>query len=132
LGISERVRFEQDLTDGELAAAYRDADLFVLPSGQEGFGIVFLEAMKFGKPCIGGNVGGTPEVITDGETGLLVPFGDEAALTAALDRLIGDSELRERMGRAGRERLLNYFTFPRFKERLRSHLIGLLDDPRVS
>ena len=81
LGIADRVVFEQDLTDEELADRYRRCAVFVLPSGQEGFGIVFLEAMRFSKPCIGGDAGGTPDVIEDGETGLLVPYGDLEALT---------------------------------------------------
>ena len=122
LGLAERVRFEEDVPDEQLASRYRDCALFVLPSGQEGFGIVFLEAMRFAKPCIGGAVGGTPEVVRDGETGLLVPFGDREALTAALDRLLGDAELRRTMGLAGRRRLLEHFMFDRFEERLAGHL----------
>jgi len=127
LGIADRVSFEQDLPDTELAEAYRGCDVFVLPSGQEGFGIVFLEAMKFAKPCIGGAVGGTPEVVLDEKTGLLVPFGNERALAAALDRLMGDDGLRRRMGLAGLERLQSEFTFPRFRDRLRSYLTELME-----
>jgi phosphatidylinositol alpha-1,6-mannosyltransferase len=127
LGISHQVGFEEDLTDDELSKAFRDCDIFVLPSGQEGFGIVFLEAMRFGKPCIGGAAGGTPEVIEDGISGLLVPFGDEAALKQALARLMGDADLRVRIGRAGRRRLEERFVFPRFRERLEAHLRRLLD-----
>jgi glycosyltransferase involved in cell wall biosynthesis len=127
LGIADRVSFEQDLPDTELAEAYRSCDVFVLPSGQEGFGIVFLEAMKFAKPCIGGTVGGTPEVVLDEQTGLLVPFGDEQALAAALDRLMGDEVLRRRMGLAGLERLRSEFTFPRFRARLRGYLTELME-----
>ena len=90
----------------------------MLPSGQEGFGIVFLEAMRYSKPCIGGNTGGTPEVIEDGRTGILVPFGDEPALATALERLLGDPELRLEMGRAGRQRLAERFVFERYRDRL--------------
>jgi len=122
LGLGERVVFEEDLSDRELADRYRRCSIFVLPSGQEGFGIVFLEAMRFGRPCIGGRAGGAPEVIEDGRTGLLVDFPDGAGLEAALDRLLGDPELRRQMGEAGRRRVEEGFTFQRFRERLRQGL----------
>jgi glycosyltransferase involved in cell wall biosynthesis len=122
LGLADRVVFEEDLTDRELADRYRRCSVFVLPSGQEGFGIVFLEAMSFGRPCVGGRVGGIPEAVEDGRTGLLVDFRDAAGLEAALDRLLGDSDLRRRMGEAGRRRVLQDFTFERFRERLRQGL----------
>jgi len=118
LGIGERVIFEEGLSDDELARRYRDCSLFVMPSGQEGFGIVFLEAMRFGKPCIGGDAGGTPDVIIDGETGFLVPFADVAALESALDRLLGDTALRRRFGLAGGRRLEQRFVFERYQERV--------------
>lgn len=127
LGIGGQVIFEQDLSDAELARRYQRCAVFALPSGQEGFGIVFLEAMRFAKPCIGGDTGGTPEVIEDGVTGLLVPHGDEARLTAALARLLDDPPLRARLGRAGHQRLQQHFVFPRFRERLALHLEELLD-----
>lgn len=122
LGVADRVTFEQDLSDEELAEAYRRCSAFVLPSGQEGFGIVFLEAMRFAKPCIGGNEGGTPEVIDDESTGMLVPFGDVEALERAMERLVADPALRARMGVAGHERLESHFVFPRFRERVAEHL----------
>jgi len=126
LGIADRVVFHQDIPDDELAGYYKRCALFVLPSGQEGFGIVFLEAMRFAKPCIGGNVGGTPEVVEDEQTGLLVPFGDVDALERGLDRLLSDGDLRRRMGIAGRKRLLTHFVFDRFRERLEGYLRELL------
>jgi glycosyltransferase involved in cell wall biosynthesis len=122
LGIGARVIFEEDLSDRELADRYRRCSVFVLPSGQEGFGIVFLEAMRFGRPCVGGRAGGAPEVIVDGRTGMLVDFLDAAGLEAALDRLLGDAGLRRRMGAEGRQRVLETFTFEQFRERLRQGL----------
>ena len=71
-GLDSLVTMWGNLADAELEAAYASCDLFALPSRREGFGIVFLEAMRHGKPCIGGNHGGTPEVVTDGTTGFLV------------------------------------------------------------
>ncbi len=126
-GVSGRVEFVQDLTDEELASRYSECSAFVLPSGQEGFGIVFLEAMRFSKPCIGGNAGGTPEVIEHDVTGLLVPYGDVDSLEQAVERLLSDPALRERMGRAGRQRLEREFVFERFHERVKTHLRQLLD-----
>ena len=70
---------------------------------------------------------GTPDVIDEGKTGLLVPFGDEAALERALDHLLRDGALRDQMGRAGRERLESEFVFARFRERLRGYLSELLE-----
>ena len=126
LQLDDHAVFLQDLSDEELAETYRGCSVFVMPSGQEGFGIVFLEAMKFAKPCIGGAAGGTPEVIDDGRTGLLVPYGDVDALESALERLILDGELRRRMGLAGRKRLEEEFVFERFRARLEGYLTELL------
>lgn len=121
-GLAERVTFEENLSDAELADRYRRAAAFVLPSGQEGFGIVFLEAMRFGRPCVGGDAGGTPEVIDDGRTGLLVPFGDRDALERALDRLLSDAPLRAAMGRAGLARVRELYVYERFRENVGRHL----------
>lgn len=129
LGVADRVTFEEDLSDAELADRYRKCAIFVLPSGQEGFGIVFLEAMRFGKPCVAARAGGAPEAIEDGRTGLLVGFLDSAALEAALDRLLGDAALRGRMGEAGRRRVEEAFTFERFREHLRQGLTEWLSSP---
>ena len=69
-------------------------------------------------------------MIADGETGLLVPYGDLDALTGALDRLLADADLRRTLGRSGRRRLEEQFTFERFRERLSEHLAALLPGPR--
>jgi glycosyltransferase involved in cell wall biosynthesis len=94
-------------------AGYRDdvpallagCDVFCLPSTIEGLPLVVLEAMAQAKPVVATRVGGTPELVVDGETGVLVPPGDVAALAAALDSLLRDPELARRMGEAGRERV---------------------------
>ena len=122
LGLDGHVLFEQDLDDSQLAERYRQCSVFVLPSGQEGFGIVFLEAMRFAKPCVGGSPGGAPEIVEDGTTGFIVPFGNEHSLEAALERLLADADLRRRMGEAGRKRLEERFLYSRFKERLEALL----------
>lgn len=76
----------------------------MLPSRHEPFGIVNLEAMAAGKAVLATRVGGVPEVVVDGETGILVPPGDPEALAEGIRRLAGDPALRERLGAAGRER----------------------------
>jgi len=129
LGLGERVVFEEDLPDTELADRYRGCAAFVMPSGQEGFGIAYLEAMRFGKPCVAARAGGAPEVIEDGRTGLLVDFADEPGLERALDVLLADGALRARMGVAARD-AAEPFAYARFRERLRAHLVEWLG-PRV-
>jgi glycosyltransferase involved in cell wall biosynthesis/LmbE family N-acetylglucosaminyl deacetylase len=86
----------------ELADLYRSADICVLPSYYETFGVAALEPMVFGIPVVASAVGGLPEVVTDEVTGILVPPGDCAALSTALMRLLRDTDLRRRLGDAGR------------------------------
>ncbi|QXG76002.1 glycosyltransferase family 4 protein [Modestobacter sp. L9-4] len=83
-------------------------DLLVLPSAYEEMGSVLVEAMVAGLPVVASDVGGIPEVVRHGETGLLVPPGDVPALTAALDRLVADRELRARLAAGARERSRDY------------------------
>ncbi len=124
--LSERVHFLAGLSKSEIVACYAHAEVFALPSGGEGFGIVFLEAMALGKPVVGGAHGGTSDIVLDGETGLLVPHGDEDRLTDALERLFTDKKLREQMGLRGRQRLLQHFRFENFQVALSELLRGLL------
>lgn len=74
----------------------------------EPFGLVALEAAAAGKATIASNIGGLKDIIVDGETGLLVPPGDRPALTAAMQRLIADGDLRQRLGTAARERAATF------------------------
>ena len=85
-------------------------DLVVHPAHAEGLGVALLEAHACGIPVIGSAVGGIPEVVADGETGLLVPPGDPQALGAALSKLLTDELTRERMGNAARQRVEAYFS----------------------
>ena len=84
---------------GELLAG---AAVVACPSRREGFGLVCAEAMAYGRPVVASSVGGLLDLVRDGETGLLVPPGDPAALRVALERLLDDSALRTRLGAAGR------------------------------
>jgi glycosyltransferase involved in cell wall biosynthesis len=91
------------------------SDLFVLSSRSEGLPMSVLEAMAAGLPVVATAVGGIPELVVDGETGLLVPPGDPDALADALRRLVDDPELRQRFGAAGRARAAALFDLPRFR-----------------
>ena len=82
-----------------------------MPSRDEPFGLVALEACALERPVVAARVGGLAEQILEGETGLLVPPGDVDALRAALERLLGDAELRRRMGDAARERVRAHFSW---------------------
>ena len=118
LGIDDRVRFAGRVSEDELPLYYEACDVFVLPSLKEGFGIVFLEAMQYAKPCIGARAAAVPEVILDGETGLLAAPGDPRSLERAIVTLLADEGERRRMGEAGLLRLQDHFAFAMFRARL--------------
>ncbi|MDX6519113.1 MAG: glycogen synthase, partial [Gaiellaceae bacterium] len=88
----------------ELLDLYARASVVACPSHREGFGVVCAEAMAHGRPVVAGAVGGLLDLVVDGQTGLLVPPRDSAALRAALERLLADGALRRRLGVAGRDR----------------------------
>jgi glycosyltransferase involved in cell wall biosynthesis len=95
-----------------LGALYERAAVVACPSHREGFGVVCAEAMAYGRPVVAGAVGGLLDLVVDGETGLLVPPRDVGALRTALERLLGDAELRRRLGAAARERIKERFAWP--------------------
>jgi glycosyltransferase involved in cell wall biosynthesis len=113
-----RILFIGKLSLEQLKHYYSRSDIFVMPSRQEGFGVVFLEAMALGKPVVAGNHGGAPEIVQDGVTGFLVNPDDHEALTDRLSRLLQDEPLRRKMGDAGRRRVEENYTFAHFEERL--------------
>ena len=116
LGISENVTFlgvRNDLPD--LLAA---TDSVLMPSLNEGFPRTAIEAMAAGKPVIATRVGGTPEAIIDGETGILVPAKDVEAMAAALSNLVDDTELQTRLGTAGRARAQQNYSLANYLSRL--------------
>ena len=117
LGITDAVSFLGRVTSEKLAALYRDCSFFVMPSSEEGFGLVFLEAMRAGKACLAAK-GAAEEVVENGVTGLIVPAGDRKALLTSIMRLFHDPELTAQMGRAGRDRYLERFTQKHFEKRL--------------
>jgi len=104
LEIRDAVRFRGALSDAEVQRAYDEAHVFVMPSKKEGFGIVFVEAMASGLPCIGANHGGTPEVIEHFETGFLIEYGDAAQMVIYLRSLLESPDLYHRLSRAAYHR----------------------------
>ena len=121
-GVNLHVHFLTGLSTEELAACYSASEIFALPSGGEGFGLVYLEAMARGKPVIGGAHGGAPEVIEDGVTGYLVPHGDAAQLATSIETLLADPALAQKMGARGRQRVERDFRFSEFTKSLRKIL----------
>ena len=89
----------------ELPALFAQTTVFALPTLQEPFGLAFLDAMACGVPCVGTRVEAVPEIVRDGDTGLLVPPGDPVALAAALERLLLDPSRARAMGARGRARI---------------------------
>lgn len=108
LEIADAATFLGAIPDADLKAEYAHADVFCLPSVQEGFGIVFLEAMVAGLPVVSTTAAAIPEVVCHGETSILIPPGDVTSIAGALLVLLSDTDLREQYGQAGRERVTLY------------------------
>ena len=113
------------VTDAQLASLYRQAAVFALPSRGEGFGLVYLEAMAQGLPCIGSIHDAATDVIVDHVTGRLVDQDHGTALADATIALLGDADLRQRLGEAGRMRERDVFSFDRFAARVHELLAPL-------
>ncbi len=103
LGIEDSVTFTGAVGQGEIHAFYDKADIFALPSFAEGLPVVLMEAMGKGIPCVTTSITGIPELVRDGENGLLVAASDWAGLADRLQRLIEDKSLRIKLGAAARE-----------------------------
>src|SRR5262249_29482172 len=105
--LDEQARSRIDMldwvSDRQLSHLYRKCRLVVAPSRYESFGLPLIEAMQYGKAVISTTAGGMPEVVTDGQEGVLVPPGDAGAFASALVRLVNDDALRDRYERAASE-----------------------------
>lgn len=115
LGLARRVTFTGFVSEATLFELYRRAAVFVMPSLGEGFGLVYLEAMRAGKPCVAARGSAAEEVVVDGQTGLLV---SPSELTVALRTFLDSPETARRMGEAGRRRWRSEFGTDRFRGRL--------------
>ena len=105
------MRFWGRVTDEELCNLYRRAAVFAMASRQEGFGLVYAEAMWHGLPCIGSNADAAGQVISDRETGLLVPYDGRPALGEALVRILEDPDYGARLEKAAARRARDYFEY---------------------
>lgn len=124
LGLDEVVRFLGFVSP--VQRAIEEAAIVVVPSLGEGFGMVALEAMERARPVIASAVGGLPEIVSHGETGLVVPAGDAEALAEAIVALASDLARAAEMGGAGRERALSEFTPERSVRRIENLYAGAL------
>jgi glycosyltransferase involved in cell wall biosynthesis len=106
-----QVPSEGFVAPGELGPWYERAAVVAAPSHREGYGVVAREAMAWERPVVASAVGGLRDAVDDGVTGVLVPAGDVVALRAALERLLGDAELRVRLGAAAREKAQREYSF---------------------
>jgi hypothetical protein len=122
----DRVHFHGHVDDAQLTSFYRNCSIFLAPSKYESFGLIYLEAMRFAKPCIGSKSGGIPEVVEDGVTGILIEPGNAEQLADAVFRLARTPKLRTEMGLKGRARFDERFTVNRFARSIVSHVEGLL------
>ena len=112
LGLTDIVQTISGVSDEELARLYGEAEVAVVPSLYEGFSLPAIEAMSCGVPVVATTGGALPEVVgQSGETGLLVEPNNPDALVGAIRTLLDDAELRERLGNAGRERVIKRFTW---------------------
>jgi colanic acid/amylovoran biosynthesis glycosyltransferase len=131
LGLGDRVRFLGAMPHDEVLGWIRKATMLVLPSVKtltgrvEGLGMVMLEAAASGVPVVGSRIGGIPEGIVEGESGLLAPERDAAALADRMDVLLRDPERRRRMGGAARAHVERQFDLHRQTELLERHYDGL-------
>ncbi|MGW2550186.1 glycosyltransferase family 4 protein [Streptomyces sp. NPDC001635] len=116
-GLEGAVDFVKGISDAELVDLVRSAEVACVPSLYEGFSLPAAEAMATGTPLVATTGGAVPEVAgADGETCLAVPPADAGALATAIGRLLGDPELRARLGAAGRRRVLRHFTWAKAAE----------------
>jgi glycosyltransferase involved in cell wall biosynthesis len=124
-GATAKVEFRGEVSESALRELYARSSIFVLPSKKEGFGLVFAEAMAFGVPVVAARAGGAVDVVTHGETGLLVSGGEEAEIAGAVSTLLCDSTRCRQMGNAARHRVQRQFMYEQFAQRWRDWMAAL-------
>jgi colanic acid/amylovoran biosynthesis glycosyltransferase len=124
LGIGEAVTFLGSLAEDRYQEEMNQADVFVLASHCEPLGVVYMEALATGAAVIGTAAGGVGELITSGENGLLVPPKNPGALAGAIEILLGDPVLRQRLGEAGRRKVVAEFDSRKWAGELYGRLFG--------
>jgi glycosyltransferase involved in cell wall biosynthesis len=129
---AERVKFLGQVSAARLRLAYRDCDILAAPSRYESFGLIYVEAMAWGKPVVACASGGTVEVVADGETGWLVAPGRADELAARLLDLLRDDARRGQFGRNARLRVQRLFSRTALAARSAAYYRGILAGPRVT
>jgi glycosyltransferase involved in cell wall biosynthesis len=127
-GLKSHVHFHGSLDNKDLVAKLRSAHVLVVPSSYEGFGIVYLEGMAFGLPAIATTAGGASEIISDGETGYLIPPDDAATLAERLSTLAGDRELLARISVNALRRYRQQPMWESTAEHIREFLFSAIDN----
>lgn len=125
LNLKDCVVFHGRVSDEQLDILYKSADVFVLPSEKEGFGIVYLEAWKAGLPVVAAKATAIPEVIDDGVDGFLVSPVSPQTLSVALEKLLKDGDLRSLMVKNGRRKISEKFNHAAFVKRLKCALLAV-------
>lgn len=115
------VTFHGYVERNDLDEFYKNCDVFVAPSNYESFGIIYLEAMRFGKPVVACDSGGTPEVVENEISGILVPPSDAEKLANAMIRLCKSESLRKKMGQAGQSRISKFYSLDKLGEATLNH-----------
>jgi D-inositol-3-phosphate glycosyltransferase len=110
LGIAQYIDVRCGLSDAALVRTYQEAGMFVLPSKEEGLGMVILEAMASGLPVVATRCGGPDAIVEDGRSGFLVNVDDDEAMARAIERVLRDEDLRNRMGECARQRIVQRFS----------------------
>jgi MMP alpha-(1->4)-mannosyltransferase len=129
LGLEHAVEFVSGVAQERIIELYAEAQVAVVPSLYEGFSLPAIEAMACGVPLVATTGGALPEVVgPDGEAALSVPTNDPSALALAIGRLLDDAELRARIGEAGRDRVLDRFTWRRSAEGMIENWYALLEE----
>jgi glycosyltransferase involved in cell wall biosynthesis len=131
-GLGDRVRLWGPLGQDAVRTRYRAADAFCLPSFAEGVPVVLMEAMAMRLPVVATRVAGIPELVSHGETGLLVAPGSATELVGALERLAGDGDLRARLGEAARSRVARDYDLARNVAALRDVFVRYLEAPAAA
>lgn len=132
LGIGDHVQFPGFVEYDEMPQRYSAADLFILPSRRESFGLVLAEAMAAGLPVVATQVGAIPELVQHGETGMLIPPEDPAALAAAVNYLLRHPREMKQMGIEGRKRTREHFTWAKVAERVLASYTGSVNAEEVN
>jgi len=131
LGIASRVTFSGSIPHTHLVNHYRNADVLINPSFSESFGMSLIEAMSCEVPVVATRVGGMPEIVEEGKTGLLVEPGNAPALAEAILSLLANEDSRRSMGKAGRQRVLELFSWEQISKKILCQYQSIYEDLRI-